>query len=101
MIDLEACRRRREEARAALERAADALERAAATGGDEAIGEARAMLHTARGEFDIAEAALRDADAIGQVRTLRAHPVSDPALLGMDAPQIGKYSLLRALDAQA
>lgn len=99
--DLEACRRRREEARAALERAADALERAAATGSDEEIGEARAMLHTARGEFDIAEVELKDAKTIGQVRTLRAHPASDPALLGMDAPQIRKYSLLRALDAQA
>jgi HK97 family phage major capsid protein len=101
VIDKEALKRARAEALDALERSASGLEAAIATGGDTAIGEARTMLQTARSEFDRAEANLRDADALGEVRALRAQPVSDPALLGMDAPEVRAYSLMRALNAQA
>jgi len=101
VIDKDTLKRLRSEALDALERSASGLEAAIAAGNDDAIGQARTMLQTARSEFDRAEANLRDADALGEVRALRAQPVSDPALLGMDGKEVRSYSLLRALNALA
>lgn len=82
----------------AMQRAADAV-KAATT--DEALGEARAAFLTAKSEFERCEANLKAVEEATDVRTFQAKPVSDPAMLGMDAKEVRQYSLVRAINAAA